>query len=528
MGEVLRRRILSASAFVLATFLASEVNATGYYVNSQDGLDSDNGASSETPWKTLSKVSDQTFQPGDSIRFKCGSSYTGCVSIKGDGTESDPITITDYGTGDAPSFTNPDNANNNGNAMQIRGDYHIVEKLFFHYCAPSPRGNFESVWSVGALHVSPGNDHVVVRNNEFSHNAKAIQSYSEHSLITRNYIHHGNEMQANGFLSSPYWGPIGIHMGIGNQEVSYNTIERMYVAGGAFGGDGGALEIDDGRNHKTNFHIHHNITEYNFGFLEISWGADIARRAVDSVSIHHNVSRDYQDFILGWAMASNTNLVNNTIIRTDPFQGVNDWVFAFSFGGYSYSRNIIVVHGDLGHAVIDCPVRDQIEHYDNVYWNVDGGYINLGTALGPGEIVADPLFVDYEGRDYHPAPESQYHEWGAYDDTRDTLTTGIYTERESYGPSPELSRFHDRIRLTWADDVPVEFRICNLQGKLLRRYGTEQIAQNGCRNVFCLDLAGPGNALSNGVYVFQVVGKQKKLLKSFLHRYLTPAIRTFQ
>ena len=128
-----------------------------------------------------------------------------------------------------------------------------------------------------SLHVGLGHDHVIIRNNEFSHIAKAIQSYSEYSLITNNYIHDTNELQQEGFLSIPYWGPIGIQLGIGNQEISYNTIENMYVEGGEWGGDGGAIEIDDGRNHKDNIYIHHNQTKHNMGFLEISWYDDIKR-----------------------------------------------------------------------------------------------------------------------------------------------------------------------------------------------------------------------------------------------------------
>jgi len=240
-----------------------------YYIDSVNGSDDNRGTSKNGAWESLSKVSRMTFQPGDTIYFKRGSSYTGCVTINGDGTASRPITISAYGEGDAPRFSNPDYNISTGNALRVRGDYQIVENLHFHHCAPAPeRSGFEVVWSVGALHISLGNDYAIIRNNEFSHNAKAIHSYSEYSLITNNYIHDGNELEQDGFLSFPYWGPIGIHLGIGNQEVSQNTIENMYVEGGEWGGDGGGIEIDDGRNHKENFYLHHNNTKHNMVFLE--------------------------------------------------------------------------------------------------------------------------------------------------------------------------------------------------------------------------------------------------------------------
>lgn len=43
------------------------------------------------------------------------------------------------------------------------------------------------------------------------------------------------------------WGPIGIRLGMGNQEVSWNEIRNYHSMGGEWGGDGGAIEIDDGR-----------------------------------------------------------------------------------------------------------------------------------------------------------------------------------------------------------------------------------------------------------------------------------------
>jgi hypothetical protein len=201
--------------FTAPLFLTCGLTAPGadYYIDSVSGSDDNSGISENSPWKSLSTVSSMIFQPGDNINFKRGSSYSGCVTINGNGTASHPITISAYGTGNAPSFTNPNVDDSNGNAMRIRGDYHIVENLYFHHTAPAwDRSGFEQVWSVGALHVSLGNDHVIIRNNEFANNAKAIQSYSEYSLITHNNIHDGNPAQSDGFLSTllgAHWNTLG-------------------------------------------------------------------------------------------------------------------------------------------------------------------------------------------------------------------------------------------------------------------------------------------------------------------------------
>ena len=59
------------------------------------------------------------------------------------------------------------------------------------------------------------------------------------------------------------------------------------------GAAGGAIEIDGGRNHKRNIHIHNNVTRNNMGFLEISWEHDIEPRATENVVVEHNISHDY-------------------------------------------------------------------------------------------------------------------------------------------------------------------------------------------------------------------------------------------
>lgn len=391
-----------------------------WYIDGLNGSD-DQAGSIDAPWRTLDAVSSRTFVPGDRIRFKRGTSYTGCVTIHGDGTATSPITIGAYGTGAAPRFTNPDHAVKTGNAMRIRGAHHIVEDLYFHHTAPAPPDveSFQEVWAVGALHVGRGSDHVIIRNNEFAHVPKAIQSYSEHSLITGNHIHDANHNQQDGFLSAPYWGPIGIQLGIGNQEVSYNTIENMYVEGGEYGADGGAIEIDDGREHKDDIFIHHNTTIHNMGFVEVSYWDDIEKMDSSRVSIEDNVSRDFQSFVLWWAPTTDSTIQNNTIIRDDHLAGPVNTVFVLDEppGDIIFRENIVVVDDDHTSSIFSEGMNgavDDIERQDNCYWNVDGDDVALGLpSLGPGELATDPDFVDYDGGDYRVPASSPAAGWGA-------------------------------------------------------------------------------------------------------------------
>ncbi|MEM7333529.1 MAG: hypothetical protein AAF490_15680 [Chloroflexota bacterium] len=389
-----------------------------FYIDSEAGNDANSGMVEDSPWQSVDKVSSFTFEPGDHIYFKRGSSYRNGVVINGDGTAENRILIGAYGEGEPPSFTNPDRFDNNGNAMQIRGDYHIVENLYFHHTAAArPGSGFEEVWRSGALHIGLGHDYVIVRNNEFAYNSKAIQSTSEHSLITHNYIHETNPDDANGFLSEPFWGPIGIHLGIGNQEISYNRIEDMFVEGGEWGGDGGAIEIDDGRNHKENIHIHHNQTRHNMGFLEISWTHDIGFAPTNNVVVEFNVSRDYQNFVLWWAENNDSHIRNNTIIRTDFLEGMAlDTVFFLDGADVTISDNIVVTRDGMWGPVFEGDEVETAENSNNVYWDMDDGIVLLGVEPGEGEFTVDPLFVDFDSGDYQLQEESLAAGFGALGD----------------------------------------------------------------------------------------------------------------
>ena len=73
-----------------------------YYVDATDGSDSNDGLSPETAWKTIEKVNNTTFQPGDHILFQCGETWTGELMPQGSGVLGNPIVISSYGEGDKP------------------------------------------------------------------------------------------------------------------------------------------------------------------------------------------------------------------------------------------------------------------------------------------------------------------------------------------------------------------------------------------------------------------------------------------
>lgn len=91
-----------SSAFLILFPINAFAASTTYYVDSASGKDSNNGTTSSTPWASLTKVNSIICHPGDKILFKAGGTWTGQLCIKGSGSDSAPIIIDMYGTGQKP------------------------------------------------------------------------------------------------------------------------------------------------------------------------------------------------------------------------------------------------------------------------------------------------------------------------------------------------------------------------------------------------------------------------------------------
>src|SRR5262245_58349664 len=92
---------------VVLISLSLNVQATNYYV-STSGNDANNGTSPSTPWKTIAKVNNRTFLPGDFILFRRGNMWREQVTLKSSGVAGNPITFGAYDTGPRPIINGAD------------------------------------------------------------------------------------------------------------------------------------------------------------------------------------------------------------------------------------------------------------------------------------------------------------------------------------------------------------------------------------------------------------------------------------
>ena len=103
----MRKFKVTLALFILLSLITTKsLFATDYYVSSSQGNDSNNGTSQSSPWKTLHKINQTSFLPGDVIHFKRGDVWKEDRGffIDEQGTPENPIIFTDYGNGDLPEI----------------------------------------------------------------------------------------------------------------------------------------------------------------------------------------------------------------------------------------------------------------------------------------------------------------------------------------------------------------------------------------------------------------------------------------
>ena len=97
IGSVIRLATGIVAIAISSFAIAQDVVATGYFVDSVDGDDSNAGTSPETPWKTLGKVSTSIKATGADVWLLEGSTFNGqTVKVSWSGTADNPVTIGTY------------------------------------------------------------------------------------------------------------------------------------------------------------------------------------------------------------------------------------------------------------------------------------------------------------------------------------------------------------------------------------------------------------------------------------------------
>lgn len=351
-----------------------------YYVDSVNGSDSNPGTSEAQPWKTLSPVRAYYFQPGDTIYFKRGSSWTGGLVINDSGEAGKPITLKAYGEGDRPIFENP-----GGHVITIDADWIVLEDILVRN---GRRG--------GVL-IKDNSEYNIVRNIEVANVSTGIWVSGPNNLITQNYIHD---------VISPDSTDIGRGIGVYNRnlEISYNTITRI-GSNHYLGWGGNPFELFA---YIDGAYIHHNLVYDTGGFAEVgaNWGNGSARNVTFAYNVSINNNKRFLTIHTAgrWKThIANFRVENNTVVE---IKARDPWKFSvMGFPDAPPPSNEFILRNNIFYVdyiwqVADIKTPDFI-HDHNLYYLLDHTDHRAGFALGLGELVSDPWFVNVQESDLH-------------------------------------------------------------------------------------------------------------------------------
>lgn len=321
-------RLYRNSFLPLLLLAVSPALARDYFV-STTGDDAGPGSASE-PWRTLRKVSETTFQPGDRILLEGGQSFAGPLELGTDdrGTPARNIVVTSYGAGRAVID------GGNGRAVTIDGCDHVLVQRLKLVGAGRKTGN-----TADGLYLahSTGStiDDIEVRG--FRHSGVQI-SGTQDARITKVYAHQngyaginsGGDLSRNLYIgyclteNNP-GDPTILHNHSGNGiivsktevalveycESRYNGWDQVWTGNGPVGiwthdadrvtiqycvshhnrstaSDGGGFDFDGG---VTNSILQYNYSHDNYGSGYLICQYDGAPRFANNI-VRFNVSQD--------------------------------------------------------------------------------------------------------------------------------------------------------------------------------------------------------------------------------------------
>ncbi len=347
---------------------------TGYYIDSVNGSDTNTGTSMDRPWKSLENVQNRRFLPGDTINFKRGSSWVGELLIRDSGTQENPITFRDYGTGARPTFSSPDSER----VIFITSSWVVVQGFLV-------KDTHEA-----GIFIENGANHNVIRDVEITNTGLGVSIGGQYNLVANNYAH-DLHMVRNTPGGDDDYGAAGFLILNSNNEVSYNRCINCRAPSHDYGHDGGVVEIYA---NGDNAYIHHNYGKASEGFLEV--GGATARNVRVAYNISDNNYVDFTCLHMGGPFSStidNLRIENNTIINLPP-----DALQVIACVATPVSPSQLVLRNNIIYSNV--PVFDQstLTHVNNIYYMQNDAPV--GFPLGNGERVGNPQFVSVNRGDY--------------------------------------------------------------------------------------------------------------------------------
>ena len=198
-----------------------------YYLSSSTGNDNNNGSQTQ-PWKTLSKLSNTTLGPGDTVYFKKGDTFRGHYVVNGSGTEGNLITFTSYGSGNQPIISGSSHDDGGGDYREAilvtNHDNMVFDGLEIQNHRTIPRSGVGDLVSFG-IRIEVSNSNVDLNNFSFRNMTfKNVYALYWVDPADQNAF---NDFEVSGLTFISSWG--GIINNVIVEESYFTDLQRIGV-----------------------------------------------------------------------------------------------------------------------------------------------------------------------------------------------------------------------------------------------------------------------------------------------------------
>lgn len=402
---------------------------TVYYVDSVSGNNSNSGTSTGSAWQSLSKVDSSNFVAGDVVAFKRGQTFSGSAVIDNAGTTTNFITVTAFGSGAQPILTNP------GGWYILRLDAANIkiDDLAFTNSAVFDNADGAGINGAkyersGAVSVSGNGANVLVEDSTFTNVGVGVKTYGLNSKVQHNTFKDLRiAFRGVDAGTETSYGALGVSANNSGIDISYNDFINCRSTDSPYGADGGAIEIEGFLYNKNNITIHHNYSRGSQGFLEVT------ETTSSNVSVTYNVSDDYQQFI-AWDTTTTPSgyfAGNNTVVRSSDSSRLFDQYY-YRVTGPSPAAGWITIRNNIFQTAASFSIFN-FPHDHNLF----SSNVSIGYALGAGDIVGDPKFLNASTRDLRTTLVSPAVDNGA----ASTSTTDWYSNPVNVGLGVDIGAY---------------------------------------------------------------------------------------
>lgn len=368
--------------FLIVILLSAlPVWAATYYVDATNGDDYNDGLSISTAWKTIAKVKNSSFDPGDQILFKKGEIWREQLRVSSFGSPGNPIIFGAYGSGPKPVISGADifpfwSSEPQGTFVAYYASVTKKPQQVFEYGYRLTEVSGKALLIAGSWWYDSDNDRVYMRTSGDDNPSgytieRSARPYS--ILISgKNYITIDGIEATKAKTDGIRWenGSHKIIIQNCNANLNYRDGIKMYA--------------DEGYINNTGI-IQDCETSYN-GRNGIVIGDRSDNQTIRRNHVHHNCTIKTYNFtagIKGYGRRSNNYFIEENLVcfqglRQKGDRGHGIWVDTMGSGGFI--RKNRVYNNNLGGIFIESTSNTGV-YYNLVYNNPIGGII---IAVGGG------------------------------------------------------------------------------------------------------------------------------------------------